>query len=108
MRNYLTSTIQRSSGMECEFFASYLLSWHCSFFNTHSTPTALLDQENRIIAMLAGRPVDKSWDGVHQEISHVLMVGGEQAKGPNKRERRGSFISLSFGASYGGGQQVSL
>ena len=71
------------------------------------TPTAITDQHDRIVTMLAGRPQDDDWDDVHAQMSAHLEDAGGEVQCPRK-ERRGDFISLSTGVSYGGGQTVSV
>ncbi|KAF8121002.1 hypothetical protein EV363DRAFT_1406672 [Boletus edulis] len=71
-----------------------------------STPTVLVDEEDRIITVLAGRPLGDDWDEVHAEISTLLHDAGPKVGKPRKQERRGDYTSLSFGVSYGGGQRA--
>lgn len=71
------------------------------------TPTAIVDQEDRVMAVLAGRPDSQDWDSVHAQMSALLQETGANIPGPHK-ERRGNFVSLSTGVSYGGGQMVSV
>jgi len=70
-----------------------------------STPVAILDADDRIIAVLAGRPSANDWDQVHTHMSSLLEQAGAKAV-PTRCERRGKFTSLSVGVSYGGGQSV--
>ncbi|KAG6371763.1 hypothetical protein JVT61DRAFT_9115 [Boletus reticuloceps] len=67
------------------------------------TPTAILDQEKRIVAALAGRPKGDDWEQVHGPISSLLQDAAGETDGMC-HERRGDFVSLSAGVSYGGGQ----
>lgn len=69
------------------------------------TPTAIVDQEDRVITVLAGRPQGPDWDAVHKGMSDVLEDLPVNIQG-RRKERRGSFVSLSTGISYGGGQTV--
>ncbi|KAG6379540.1 hypothetical protein JVT61DRAFT_10039 [Boletus reticuloceps] len=70
------------------------------------TPTLLVDEEDRIITVLAGRPAGDDWDEVHTEISTLLHKAGSKVSKPRKQEQQGNFTSLSFGVSYGEGQQA--
>jgi hypothetical protein len=48
--------------------------------NDHfSTPYAIVDGQNHIIAMLRGRPKDGNWDRVVEEMTRALLGAGEQA-----------------------------
>lgn len=38
------------------------------------TPTALTDNQNQVIVMLAGCPKDPSWDGVIADASFQLLA----------------------------------
>ncbi|KAJ7088016.1 hypothetical protein B0H15DRAFT_780882 [Mycena belliarum] len=68
----------------------------------------LVDKEGRIIAVLGGRPNDPSYLGLTQEAARHLETARTDIKfKPEQIDgRRGSFFSLSYGISYGGGQQV--
>ncbi|KAF8414353.1 hypothetical protein L210DRAFT_3659486 [Boletus edulis BED1] len=68
------------------------------------TPTVLLDKEGRIIGILGGRPSGDDWDGVAKEVSELLRTAESRGAKPCKQERRGKFVPLTFGVSYGGGQ----
>jgi len=57
--------------------------------------------------MLAGRPQGDDWDNVQQRMSDLLQDAPHQLEAV-RRERRGDFVSLSTGVSYGGGQTVRL
>lgn len=69
------------------------------------TPTAIVDEEDRVITILAGRPQCTDWDLVHHGMSKELEGIPLKTQG-HRKERRGSFTSLSTGISYGGGQKV--
>lgn len=71
------------------------------------TPTVIVDQEDRIMTILAGRPQGQDWDQVHAGMSSLLEQARSNVQGFHK-ERRGKFVSLSTGVSYGGGQKVGL
>ncbi len=72
------------------------------------TPHLLLDCEHHIIGVLAGRPRDHSWKVVHKDALAALRSAATKMKFTvdEERGRRGSFPTISFGVSYGGGQKV--
>ena len=91
------------------------------------TPHLLLDRENRVVGVLAGRPQGAmDWGAVHdsalsslESVSKKLKVGPKvpKKKSDNSRRdtahatpshRRGSYVSISHGLSFGGGQEVSV
>jgi|SRR5882762_2553672 len=77
--------------------------------NDHfSTPYAIVNEKNHIIAMLCRRPKDGNWDRVVEEMTRVLLGAREQAnlKPEDLSHRRGHYPALSTGVSYGGGQTV--
>lgn len=76
-------------------------------FDIFRTPTGIVDQEDRIITILAGRPQGQDWDGVQMGMSTELQSAASAIRGAGE-ERRGKYTSLSVGISYGGGQMVSL
>ena len=66
-----------------------------------------------MIAVLAGRPGDESeasWKELHDEAFHLMEKMRMQASFTKKQKshRRGQYSVLSTGASFGGGQRVSL
>jgi hypothetical protein len=75
-----------------------------------SAPYAIVDDQNRVIVMLCGRPRDGGWDAVVREMTRVLLKGGQEAnlKLKDLSHRRGYYPALSSGVSYGGGQTVSI
>ncbi|KAH7918686.1 hypothetical protein BV22DRAFT_993901, partial [Leucogyrophana mollusca] len=72
------------------------------------TPHVIVDAEDRILAVLAGRPDDPTWDDVVEDATKALHEAGLAAKIPVKkrRHRRGEYPALAAGVSYGGGQTV--
>ena len=74
-----------------------------------STTCLLLDAERRIVAVLAGHPYDPGWPKVQEDVFHVLQ-GAAMELGVNKvkEHRRGTFVTLAHGLSFGGGQEVYL
>ena len=59
------------------------------------------------MTVLAGRPQSADWDHTHARVSALLEQAVHKVHTPRK-ERRGNFVSLSTGASFGGGQKVGL
>ncbi|KAF8151597.1 hypothetical protein B0H34DRAFT_134590 [Crassisporium funariophilum] len=74
------------------------------------TPHALLDNEDRIIAVLAGKPADPTWDAAVSNASAAMLharITGKRNSAFNKdpeSHRRGNFTAIPAGVSYGGGQ----
>ncbi|KAJ6579042.1 hypothetical protein DFH09DRAFT_1246182 [Mycena vulgaris] len=72
------------------------------------SPRPLVDKGGRVIAVLGGRPKGRDYLKQTQEAARQL----EDARGELKfradqvNGRRGAFSSVSYGISYGGGQQV--
>jgi hypothetical protein len=60
--------------------------------------------------MLAGQPRDDAWDTVERGASEAIRMGGEQASFTSKQRchRRGQFLALAIGVSFGGGQKVGI
>jgi len=83
------------------FFPSYLI-----FNQVPRTPTPIIDQEGRLVAILAGHPEDDSWHQLSKEGAEALEEARRRCKIPAKagRHRRGQFISLRCGVSHGGEQ----
>ena len=75
-------------------------------------PHILLDKEGRIIVFLAGRPCGSDWDGVISRSSDALQrmrVKGIKSgafKTEDLDHRRGRFLAVASGVSFGGGQMV--
>jgi len=67
-------------------------------FPCSRTPVAILDADNQIIVVLAGRPSTNNWDQVHTHMSSLLQQVGDKAV-PACCECRGNFTVLSFRVS---------
>lgn len=87
----------------------FITNSRCS--HTASTPTGILDDEGRIIAVLAGRPTKDSgagddWAeviaGLEAAINKLHRRCSFTAK--DRDHRRGPHPAKAFGVSYGGGQ----
>jgi len=70
------------------------------------TPTPIIDREGRVVAILAGRPADDSWDALSTEAAEALEEARRCCNVPAKdgRHRRGHFLALRCGVSHGSGQ----
>ncbi|KIY47958.1 hypothetical protein FISHEDRAFT_16875, partial [Fistulina hepatica ATCC 64428] len=70
------------------------------------TPTPLVDEDDRVFAVLAGQPDDPSWKDVHASAVEALDEARHNVnwrkQGPNQR---GRFQVLNCGVSFGGGQK---
>ncbi|TFK64366.1 hypothetical protein BDN72DRAFT_774653, partial [Pluteus cervinus] len=77
-------------------------------------PHAILDANGRIVGALAGRPRNSGWDDVLGNACEVLRnirLVGDVANcfGPNDIDhRRGRFLAVPVGVSFGGGQKVKM
>lgn len=78
----------------------YLMSCRSSF--------ALLDNQQRIIVILAGHSNNKDWPALHELAAEALESRRDRCLVPKKEKRshqRGQFIALRCGVSLGGGQK---
>ena len=72
----------------------------------------LVDSSDRIIVVLAGRPKDPTWDhvvaGASAAMEGVRKAGQKSGSFRDKdlSHRRGEFVALAAGVSFGGGQTV--
>lgn len=79
-----------------------------------SCPLALVDSKGRIVAVLAGRPAnDETWGPSMKKAAESMAESREAGRRSNvfptseDTHRRGHFVNLAVGVSFGGGQQVS-
>jgi hypothetical protein len=79
----------------------------------HRTPYTILDHEDRIIAVLAGRPYSKDgetggWDGVATRACAAIEAARRDINFDEEdlNHRRGPHIGKAYGWSHGQGQQV--
>lgn len=76
------------------------------------TTMPLLDCEDRVFAVLVGRPKSEDWSEVQRDIQTALDGAREGLRGSGSNEppthRRGVFTPLASGISYGGGQKVRV
>ena len=71
----------------------------------------IVDDESRIIGILAGRPgSNRDWEEVCSEAEEELIKVGDQVGGRSgpKVHRRGAFATLCTGFSVGGGQKQPM
>ena len=74
----------------------------------------MLDKEGRVCAFLAGRPGGPDWGGVSSRASEALqrmrLLGVESGafSSDDLDHRRGNFLAVASGVSFGGGQTVCL
>jgi hypothetical protein len=80
----------------------------------HRAPYAILDDEGRIIAALAGRPYSDgeagSWDGVTARACAAIEAARPRMNFNEEdlNHRRGPHVGKPYGWSHGQGQQVWL
>lgn len=74
----------------------------------HSSPHLLVDRDDRVVGVLAGRPQDPSWDETTQEATRAMCEAYASCrfKKTNVKHRRGEFATLARGVSFGGGRTV--
>lgn len=72
------------------------------------TPFKILDKKGRVIALLAGRPSDPSWDHVASEAYAAMTHAAKEANFGVKQtvHDRGKFATMAVGVSFGGGRTV--
>ncbi|RDX42271.1 hypothetical protein OH76DRAFT_1363083, partial [Lentinus brumalis] len=68
-------------------------------------PVVLIDKEDRVIGVLAGRPKDTvGWGRAIHEVERAMRTAREEGVFHDKVNRRGTTKFLNCGVSYGGGQ----
>ncbi|KAF9037522.1 hypothetical protein BJ165DRAFT_1353445 [Panaeolus papilionaceus] len=72
------------------------------------TTHTITDRSHRNIGLLGGVPRTRNWDEVQQDAAAAIRRAGTLLYVPeNKlRNRRGQFISVAMGLSFGGGRKV--
>ncbi len=78
----------------------------------YRTPGVITDSEDRAIVTLVGSPGGDGWAaveaGARAALTSVRCEGEEiGAFSDIATDRRGNFVALACGVSYGGGQEVS-
>lgn len=72
-----------------------------------SDPRLIVDNKERIVAVIVGQPHDPSYSAACMDTHDQIMQEGAAAnfrKGPSRR--RGRFPAVNVGISYGKGQRV--
>lgn len=86
-------------------------------FHTHfcvRLTRKILDKEDRVVAVLVGQPNDPTWEGAVVEAAAVMLevasegISARHIDGKYLSHRRGSFVALPVGVSFGGGQTACL
>ena len=69
----------------------------------------ILDNAGHVIAICAGSPDDPAWDALHQDAAAEMEATRARCFFSNDaiNHRRGLFLALAIGISFGGGQKVS-
>jgi hypothetical protein len=99
-------------GWEVSTTSTTCSSWKSNFLS-HRTPYAILDDQRRIVAVLAGRPFPKNgvaddWDDVVVRACAAIEAAREEMQFAEEdcEHRRGSYYSKAYGWSLGNGQPV--
>ena len=66
----------------------------------------LADRNSYVFGLLAGHPDDPSWMASMEACAEAIRVAKTKLNFGNRVDRRGSFKTVAFGVSYGGGQKV--
>lgn len=74
----------------------------------------ILDKNKRIVAVLVGQPNDPTWKVAVDEAANVMQEVANEGISENRfsdkhfSHRRGDFIAIPVGVSFGGGQTVLI
>lgn len=74
----------------------------------------ILDKEGRIIATLVGQPADPEWGHVIEDAANVMQevqqlgAAVDLFSDSSLDHRRGEFLAIPVGVSFGGGQTVGF
>lgn len=81
---------------------------NCNNTTIHSTSRPIVDAEGRVIASLCGHPNDPDWESVHTQAANLMREAEPKIRRTekNSQHRRGRFVALAAGVSFGGGQKV--
>lgn len=97
--------------MECGFHAALYFS-PSAHFPQNSDTLFIVDAADRISAVLVGRPGDSEWPKVCDEAVEILTEVREEGIASDAfldkylSHRRGDFVAVPTGVSFGGGQKV--
>lgn len=80
----------------------------------HRKPELITDLSGRILVALVGRPTcsdPQEWDGVANGAKHALISFRDEGLRQglfeqDASDRRGNFLAIATGISFGGGQRV--
>lgn len=98
-------------GMEGTAFSSSFASCH-TYLALYRSPEVLTDEEDLCSVILVGQPDD--WDAVNASVTREMTEVRDEGlangafKAENADHRRGKFLAVASGVSYGGGQMVSF
>ena len=84
----------------CSSCGSYTVS--CSVSKTFG----LTDADNRLFLVCAPGPDTKDWPQVTSDFVAADLDAKSQIRFPKEEDRRGPFKTVTYGVSFGGGQQV--
>lgn len=85
---------------------------HASLTACLSKTRLILDKRERIVAVLVGQPADPLWrdtvDAASEKMREAEQLGTDMELFSQKslQHRRGEFLAMPAGVSYGGGQTV--
>ncbi|KAJ7856944.1 hypothetical protein B0H14DRAFT_2507528 [Mycena olivaceomarginata] len=103
---------RRSKGTRRRYFTlPELDEMGCAYIEWNGRdPKLIVDSEGRIIAILLGQPNDPDWENVVKEAAKALRHARCSARRagvwfPGSSHRRGTYYSITAGASFGGGQR---
>lgn len=70
----------------------------------------ITDDQVRVVGVCAGCPADSTWEATHKAAAEAIDKARQDLRHLSEkwvRHRRGDFLALAVGISYGGGQKVS-
>lgn len=84
-------------------------------YSLHASDTIfIVDAKDRLTTVLVGRPNDPEWPKVSDEAANILDEVREAGMASNAfpekylLHRRGDFVAIPAGVSFGGGQKVPI
>jgi hypothetical protein len=74
----------------------------------YSLPVPILTRDGEVVALLAGRPQDQSYEETLNELEGRVTDAGNafQFNARQRDNRRGDYLAISTGISFGGGSMV--
>lgn len=87
------------------FFSAFFIAL---VLTAHSFSAGIVDKNGCVVAILAGHPADQDWTLLQAQAAEALESRRARCDIPRSkgRHRRGKFVTLNCGVSYGGSQQV--